>query len=337
MTTNTTILTGSFTSTGASVNIALRSGVTWMNVYNWTQINGAQTTALAVQYYWQVGMPSGSGIKYSKSNATNAANLVATITAPNGFTFYDSSLTSYGVIETTTTAISTATVPVVTNTGTNGIIANQTVRILNQAGSPQLAGMDFTVGNLTLSATTFSLDYGPTLSVAGTTGSWMLVNSSPLYYPSSRYITSITDDSNGSTSTIDLSVTHNYKVGQLIRLNIPDAYGSISALNGTLVTIVSAVNNPSEGFNYIQINIPTAAYVFSFPLAAAVPFTFAQVIPVGENTAYAEANNLPVLSDATVNTGIVGITLAGGAGNPGGASEDLLYWQAGIGFNNNGM
>lgn len=336
MTTNTTILTGSFTSTGANVNIALRSGVTWMNVYNWTQINGAQTTALAVQYYWQVGMPSGSGIKYLKSSAANAANLVESITAPNGFTFYDSSLTSYGVIETTTTAISTATIPVVTNTGTNGLIANQVVRILNQAGSPQFGGMDFTVGNLTLSATTFSLDYAPTLSVAGTTGSWMLVNSSPLYYPSSRYITNISDNSNG-TSVVELSVTHNYQVGQLVRLNLPAAYGSISALNGTLVTITAAVNNTSEGLNYININIPTAAYTFEFPLAAAIPFTFAQVIPVGENTAYAEANNLPILSDATVNTGIVGITLAGGAGNPGGASEDLLYWQAGIGFNNNGL
>ena len=39
MSTNTIIMQGRFTGTGSAVFIPLRSGVTWMNVYNTTQIS----------------------------------------------------------------------------------------------------------------------------------------------------------------------------------------------------------------------------------------------------------------------------------------------------------
>jgi hypothetical protein len=334
MTTNTTTLTGSFTSTGNNISIPLRSGVNWMSVWNYTQIGTNQTTALGVSYYWQTGMPQGGGLVHLKSEAADAANLDQTL-ASGGFTYIDSSLVSYGAINATTTAISTATIPVVTNTGTNGIVAGQTVRILNQAGSPQFGGIDFTVGQNTLSATTFSLDYAPTLSVAGTAGSWMLVNSSPLYYPSSRIITKMV--SSGSSTVITMSVTHTYQVGQDIRLNIVDsAYGQWTILNGQYGTI-TAISN-SATVNSITVNINSSALSsFAFPLAAAVPFTPAQVIPFGENTAEAESLGLNILSDATYNTGYIGMILGGGAGYPGGDTSDLMYWAAGTSFSNNGM
>jgi hypothetical protein len=337
MSNNTIIQQGSFVSTGAAITIPLRSGVNWMNVYNYTQMAASQTTAVGVQYYWQLGMPVGGGVIYLKSNAANATQLVEGIIAPNGFTLIDTSMYNYGVVNATTTAISTASRPVVTNTGTNGLIAGQTVRILNQAGAPQFAGMDFTVGNGSLSSTTFSLDYAPQLTVAGTTGSWMLVNSTPLYYPSSRYITQIVDNGDGATTNIKLSVTNNYQVGQTLRLNIPAAYGAFSALNGVLVTVTAAGNVFPN--NYVDVNIPTAQYGASltFPLAGAVPYTFAQVVPVGENTALAEANNVNILNDATYNTAVIGMLLAGGVDTPGGATSDVMYWTAGKSFSNNGM
>lgn len=56
------------------------------------------------------------------------------------------------------------------------------------------------------------------------------------------------------------------------------------------------------------------------------------MIPVGEDTAEALALSADILSDATENTATIGIQLAGGAGNPGGAAADVMYWVAGKSF-----
>jgi len=328
MSDNTIIQQGFFTSTGAAQIIPLRSGVDWMRVYNSTVAAANQTTAIGVEFYWQAGFPQGAMWEYLKSSAANAANLSQYLTS-GGFTYIDSSLYNYGVVNATTTAISTASIPVVTNSGTNGLIAGQVVRILSQSGSPQFGGIDFTVGINTLSSTTFSLDYAPQLSTAGTSGSWMLINTDPLFYPRRRFIMSI---SQASAAVVTTSVPHGYQVGQQVRFNIDSHYGMVQ-LNNVQAT-VTAVNSVSS----FVINVDTSAFnAFVFPSSSAVPFTPAQVVPIGENTAVAESNNVNILSDATVNTGFIGMSLAAGANSPAGQSGNVIYWVAGKSFSNNGM
>ncbi len=334
MSDNTIIQQGFFTSTGMMQTISLRSGVDWMRVYNSSIAAANQTTAVGVEFYWQNGFPVGAQWEYLKSNATNAANLSQYLTS-GGFTYIDSSLFNYGATNPTITAISTALQPVVTNSGTNGLIAGQTVRIFNESGAPQVNSIDYTVGQGTLSSTTFSLDYAAKLSVAGTTGSWMLVNSTALFYPSLRYVGIMASDGPGLTA-ITLTVTHNYQVGQTVRLNVGPAYGVWSTLNGMLGTIVSASSTYPN--NEIVVNIDSSSLAaFVSPLAAAVPFTAATVVPVGENTSVAESNNVNIVSDATLNTGYIGMNLAAGVNSPAGVSGNVIYWQAGKSFSNNGM
>ena len=331
---NTLIQQGYFTSTGSAINIPLRAGVDWMRVYNTTVAAANQTTAVGVEFYWQAGFPAGAQWEYLKSNAANAANLSQYLTS-GGFTYIDTSVNYYGVLQSTITAISTATIPVATNSGTNGLSAGAIVRLLNVAGAPQLGGIDFTVGYNTLSTTTFSLDYMSTLSVAGTTGSFMPINFDPLYYPRRRYITSI---SQASQAVVTLSVTHGYQVGQLVRMVVPAACGMVQ-MNGLQATIV-AVNTATtgSGANSITLNVNSSAFnAFVFPLAAAVPFSPAMVVPMGEDTADALAQNVNILSDATVNTGFIGMNLAAGANSPAGQSGNVIYWVAGKSFSNNGM
>lgn len=332
MSDNTIIQQGYFTSTGLVQTIPLRSGIDWMRIYNWSVANASQTTAVGVEYYWQAGMGN-SGLVYLKSNATNAANLTETL--PNGsFTYFDSSVINYGAIKATITAISTAAIPVVTNSGSNGLVANQVVRILNQAGSPQLGGIDYTVGNATLSSSTFSLDYANQLTVAGTAGSWMLINSSPIFYPSSRYASIMV--SSGSQTLVTLTVSHTYKVGQTVRFNVGPAYGAWSALNGVLATVVSSYQGYPN--NDILVDFDSSSFgAFVSPLAASVPFTPAQVVPVGENTSVAESNNVSIINDATINTAFIGMNLEAGLSFPAGSSGNLMYWIAGKSFSNNGM
>lgn len=325
---NTIIQQGFFTSTGSAQNIALRSGVDWMRVYNTTIAAANQTTAVGVEYYWQVGFPSGAQWEYLKSNAANAANLSQYLTS-GGFTYIDTSLSRFGVVNATVTAVSTASIPVVTNTGTNSLSAGSIVRLTNIAGASQIGGMDFTVGYNTLSSTTFSLDYMAQLSVAGTTGNWMLVKFDPIYYPRRRYITAITQ---ATSAVVTLSVTHGYQVGQLVRMVVPSAFG-MTQMNGLQATITAI--NTSTTVNTITLNIDSSAFTaFAFPLVAAFPFTSAQVVPMGEDTAAAETAGVSILTDATVNTGYIGMQLAAGANSPAGQSGNVVYWVAGKSFSN---
>lgn len=324
---NTIIQQGSFTSTGSSVRIPLRSDVDWMAVYNLTQGAAAQTTAVGVKYYWQRGMTSGAKWTTFKSNAANAANLESYATSA-GFTLYDSSLQTPGALNATITAISAASVPVVSNSGTNGLVAGDVVRLINVAGAQQLGGMDFTVGYNTLTSGTFSLDY-MTQIVAGTTGSWRKINFNPIFYPRRRFITEI---SVASQAVVTTSVTHQYTVGQQVRFNVPAAYGMVE-INGLVGNIIGV--DTSTSVNSFTVDIDSSAFTaFTFPLTAAVPFSPAEVIPVGEDTATAIAYGVDMLDDATLNTSSIGMTLTGGVNCPAGAASDVMLWVAGKSFSN---
>lgn len=321
---------GTFTSTGANVNITLTSGVDWMRVRNITQAAASQTTALAVEFYWQKSsaFAAGSQYAYLKSNAAAAANLIQYQTT-GGFTLVDSSVQTPGALISTITAISNASIPVVTNTGTNGLSAGAVVRLINVAGCTQYSGIEFTVGYNTLSSTTFSLDYAPQI-VAGTTGSWRVISYGPYYYPSNYTVASI---SKASQAVVVTTVEHNLTVGQAVRFsNVSSAMG-MPEINGLVGNIVAV--NLSATVNSFTVDINTTAFTtLAWPLTASAAFTPCVVVPVGMDTSLAIADGVNILSDATVNDAYVGMTLTGGAGYPGGANNDVLVWEAGTFFAN---
>lgn len=326
----TIVQQGSFTSTGNNVYIPLESGVDWMTVYNITQAAANQTVAVGVKYYWQSGFAANSQWATLKAEAADAANLEQ-YTTVGGFNYIDTSLQAPGILHATITAISNAAIPVVTNTGTNGLIPGNIVRLINVAGAQQFGGMDFTVGYNTLSGTTFSLDYAPQIT-AGTVGSWRLIAFNPIFYPRHRFITSI---SQAAQAVVITSVTHGYQVGQAVRFNVPAAFGmvEINGLEGNIVAI-----NTTDTVNSFTVDINSSAFTaFAFPTSVEVPFTPAVVVPIGEDTALALANNVNILSDATFNTAFTGMVLTGGEGFPGGADEDNMFWVAGKSFSVNNL
>ena len=323
---------GMFTSTGANVYLSLPSGVDWIRVRNLTQANTNQTVAIGVEYYWQAGMAQNSEYIYFKSNAANAINLIE-YNLTGGFNYFNNTVNTPGALTSTITAISAAAIPVVTNTGNNGLVPGSMVRLINIVGGSQISGIDFTVGYNTLSATTFSLDYMAQI-VAATTGSFRVIPYNPYFYPSKRVITSITQ---AAQAVITFSVTHSYQEGQAIRITVPAAFGMVE-MNGLLATVV-AVNNATTGAgaNSITVNINSTGFTaFAWPLTGVVQaFTPALAIPVGEDTADALSQGVNILSDATVNDGAIGMILTGGTGFPGGANADVMIWEAGTFFNNN--
>lgn len=317
----TIIQQGRFTSAGEAVELQIRSDVDWMKVINYTVADDdTQTTAVGVEYYWQRGMPADGGIEYKKSNAANAAQLTTALSS-GGFTLLDTSGSPLGALNSTITAVSNAAIPVVTNTGVNGLVAGDVVRLTNIAGAQQLGGIDFTVGVNTLTNTTFSLDYMSQI-VAGTTGSWRKINFQPQFYPRHRTITSI---SQAASAVIVMSVTHGFTVGQKVRLKVPEACGMVE-INNREATIL-AVNTTT---NSITVDIDSTAFTpFAFPVTTAVPFTQPLVVPIGEAASEAYAN---LLDDATNNVSFLGMKLAAGADSPAGSASDVIYWVAGKSF-----
>ncbi len=326
---NTIIQQGRFTSDGTSKVLQIRSDVDWMKVYNITIAAANQTTAIGVEYYWQRGFPQGAKWSYFKSNAAAAANLSQYLTT-SGFYLVDSSANPNGALNNGSTgisAVSNAAPPVATVGSTAGMAAGNIVRIYNVTGAQQLGGFDFTVGYNTFNSTHFSLDY-MTAIVAGTTGDFRVIQFDPLFYPRRRFITEI---SNAAQAVVTLSVTHGYHVGQAVRFIVPAAYGMVE-MDGLLGTIVAVDTTTTTG-NTITVNIDSSAFTaFAWPLTAVNPFTPAEVVPVGEDTAQALASGVDILSDATVNTGYIGMLLTGGASNPGGANTNVMYWVAGKSF-----
>lgn len=323
---NTIIQQGRFTATGSAVTLQLRSDVDWIEVYNTTIGAASQTTAVGVKYKWFRGFPAGAKWTTFKSNAANAANLEQYLTS-SGFTLIDSSAQTPGTLQATITAISNAAIPVVSNSGTNGLSAGDVVRLFDVASAQQVGGFDFTVGYNTLTTGTFSLDYMSQI-VAGTTGSWRKISFDPIFYPRRRFITKITA---AASAVVTLSVTHGYKVGQVVRMVVPAAFGMVE-MDGLQATI-TAINTTTTSGNTITLDIDSSAFTaFAWPLSAAVPFTAAEVIPMGEDTAAALDAAVDILSDATLNTSYIGLQLAGGASCPGGAASDVVYWVAGKSF-----
>lgn len=323
---NTILQQGRFTSDGSAKFLAIRSDIDWMRVYNVTQAAASQTTAKGVEYYWQRGFADGGKWTYLKSNAANAANLSQYATS-GGFELFDTSENPLGALNATIDEVTNAAIPVVGTTATTGLSAGDVVRIHNVSGAQQLGGFDFTVGNNTLTSSDFSLDYMSQI-VAGTTGSWRKIKYNPLFYPRRRTITKITQ---ASSAVVTLSVTHGFKVGQEVRFKVPAAYGmtQIDGLKGTITAIDTTVTSG----NSVTVDIDSSAFTaFAWPLTAAVPFDAAELIPVGQDTAESLDSGVDILSGATNNTGYIGMKLPGGAGNPGGASSDVMYWVAGKSF-----
>lgn len=343
---DTVIQQGRFTSAGAAVTLQIRSDLDWIRVYNET-VTYAAGNGDGAEFYFQRGMTNGRGVLYTKE-ATIGALVPSQIAANAGFTLVDSSvdtISATGAI----TGLTAANPPVVTS-ASHGLSVGDIVRMVSLNNQPQINGMDFTV---TASAATFTIgNINLANSTASTSGTWLKIPYQPMFYPRRRFITYVSQATNPQQAKIYMSVTHGLTVGQKVRLSFPggsNLWENFAVLDGVQCTVVAinqarAGNEPNNAgtANNIVVDVDVSALgnwnVFgaannqAYPPSTAVPFTQAQVIPFGENTATALANSVDILQDATINTAYIGVTLGAGAAAPAGQADDVIYWVAGKSF-----
>jgi hypothetical protein len=328
---DTVVTQGTFVGTGSTVIIPVRSDIDWMSVYNYTQI--ATPADVGFQYYWQRGMPIGGGLIWTNP----AAPTFGALANPAGFTLINTSIPFQVVSPAVITDISNANPPVVTSAG-HGLVTGDIVLISSAVGASQLGGIPFLV--TVIDANNFSLvNMIPIVAAAapGATSRVRKIGNATYWNP---YVCIITNMTAAVNAVVTFSAPHTFQTGSQIRFQFPfltdGSYGNYTSLNGNTANIIATTAST------ITLDINTVGLgAFTFPVSAdgAFGYTPAQVIPVGENTATALSLVPPTstLGDAQVNVAILGMKLGGGANTPGGANADLMYWQAGKAFSNNGM
>ena len=327
MSDNTIIQQGHFTSTGVARTINLRSDVDWMETWNLTT-SAAATQWSSTYHFWHRDMPFGDHIIDYHAAATQAISRTTGIAGFNGAAnragFY--LINSGSLVPSAPIALAAGTnvtSPVYTATLGAGIANGSIVRI-QSATQTNINGLDFTV--------TVQAGVGFTLvntlatapgAVSGA-GTWRMiapdVATYKLFYPSNRVIANITAANPAVVTTL---VDHGYTTGQVVRMRVPAGCGMIQ-MDGLLGT----VTNLTAGTFAINID-STLFTAFAFPTVAAVPFTPAEVVPVGDTTGETTAG-------AMVNQGYMGIILGSGgavSGTPTGVNGDIIKWRAGKSFN----
>lgn len=317
------VYTGTFTSnaTPSAVTLNLPAGATEIEVINITDLNTPAATVIKAEGF--ANGAAGTAIIHTGNGATPNV-LAPTGIVANGFTFFDDSglATNGAAVVNAASAISNAAPPVVTSPGGLPNVGD-VVRLFNTTAALQLAGMDYTVtasdaGSFTLgyvatapgSAATANtwrtIPIGTPVSPAVDTASAIAPN--PRFYPRTRYITGITAAAN---AVVSLSVAHQFRVGEKVRITVPANWG-MTELNGALATIVAvSYGTVAANSNTITLDISTVGMTaFAYPTSAiaGAGVSFPMVTPVGEAATNTIA--LPVgnsLDDRTRNTSLKGV------------------------------
>jgi len=308
MTAETEIMVGQYESDGLYKILQLPAEVHHFQIWNYTDQNSTANPGIVKRAQWFNTMPDGYylGVVNTDGAATDESLLGTT----GGFRWMESQPNNLEAVGNAVTAITDASPPVVSQVA-HGNDLGDTVLLTATTGMLQIAGMEFTV-TVDDTANTYSIGYldASGFAAAATGGVSRRVNTPPMFAPRRRFITAITQ---AGSAVATLSVIHGYAVGETVRFNVPAAMGMLEmdGLTGE-ITAISVANNT------ITVDIDSTAFTaFAFPASADVPFTHAQVIPVGDAGS--------VLSGATDNQGYralrIGATVDG-------ADGDEMKWIA---------
>lgn len=306
----TLIDAGKFVSDGSVKNLDLPAGADFMETLNYTQSITTQATGRSCRTEWQKGMPQGDGLSWKKADNTDVMNLVDLDGL--GFTYYDSFPVPGPAV--TGTAITAASPAVVTSVA-HGYSNGDRIRLYGTTGMLQIAGMDFTISSV--SADAYTLAYLPAAGFAAAATALVArkLPKEDIVNPAVRGITAITK---AAQAVVTFSVTHNYIVGQKLKLRVPSEFGMIQMdqLEGKIV----AINTTN---NTVTLDIDSSGFTtFAFPTSASVPVSLPNAAPAGsegiygDHQAYKSGYFVPKMQ------------LAAGAQAPAGSSGDVIYYRA---------
>ena len=298
-----TIITGSYTSTGAARIIDIPSGVDKFEIYNYTNQGSTANPGVVKKAVWIRGMAAASAfvVKNTNGAATDASSVITT----GGFTEYDDADPTVYAAKAVV-GVSQAS-PAVVEVTAHGYATGDFVRLTNLTAMHQLDGYLFQI--TVIDANTFSIPVDTSgFAAAATGGSARKVQNPGIFKPADVRIVGLTA---ASSAVISTNVPHNLTVGAKVSFRVPSQFGMTQM--DTLVGEVTAVGSTLS----YTVDIDSSAFTaFAFPASAAQPFTPAQALPIGEQT---------ILTNAEYNDGKFGLMLGTAVV---GAASDVVYYVA---------
>lgn len=348
----TQMTSGSFTLTAANVSvpyfIPLEQQVSYFRIVNQSKL-ASYTSARITQAEWQNYMANGIAIVEAPTTITgplNASAVIKTQLAQNGITYFNAANQVNGANVSGASFVPGQ--PTVFTAAAHGFLVGDNVRIVNVTSAPQIGGLTMTVTAVTTNTFTTLLDTTNASTSVFTVykvGSSYLPNKG-LYYPENRIIATITQ---ANPMVVTTMVQQNYQVGDVMRFQIPTAFGMqqlVSTSNGLPVQFtVSAVNNAvgTQSLTFANVN-STAFSAFVSLASSAFPTSFPYMIPQGEGNTNNLTGIVPsplpyanqdILGFARQNQGYNGILIGAGDGTAAastggiiGSTQDTFWWEA---------
>ncbi len=320
----TIITQGSFTSTGADVQIPLPSSADYFKTVNYTQMG--LTGSVCVAGEWFKGVTAiNDGLRWRK--AGSSAILIdkfSTSSASNGFTYVQSHPQPEAAVTGTTITQAAQAVATQTNTYSEG----DYLTFFGVTGMLQISGMTFQISSVSGSGyTLIGLDSSAFASPASAFMTRRVAKTMPVE-PRTMYVTKI---SKATNAVITLSESPSYVVGQLVHFSVPSSFGMVemNQLTGRILAVDTATYT-------VTVNIDSSTFTtFAFPASTSSPTAtlFATMSPAGQQVV-ATGNPLVQVgynvSYAPFHTGqfVPYMNVAGGANSPAGAASDVIVWQA---------
>ena len=293
------------------------------------------TNYLAYQWDWN----SDFGSTLTSVTAMAPNNAVATVPVvsnglitSNGISLYDGTQSVLLGPVVTGGALSKANPAQLTSTA-HGLQTGDQILIRGPftaaTAMSQLGGVIFTVTVTGANTVTIPINTNTANFTATTVTTWQKVRVGPLYYPQKATITGITA---ANPMVITTSTNHGLTVGQQVRLRVPAVFGMTQANNVTAT--ITAVTATTITLGSVDSSAFTA---FAWPAVTSLPFTHAQVIPLGAGPSAVSTPpyyNVTNLDDATVNTQFqgfsVGTNILAAASTTvlGITASDVISWTA---------
>jgi hypothetical protein len=346
-----TILTGSFTSTGTQFNLAIRSAFDMFQMVNITDVGSAAANTNVMRAWYSSLMPAGSAYRNLKTNGAATLALESMITTA-GFTIFDSG--NPPTFSATAVTGITAASPAVVASVAHGLAVGDTVKLYGLNGTMQpMSGLEYTVDAVG-DADHFTITFDASGAVGGTpttTGFAQKVIPSP-FSPHNIVIgpTATVATAGGdlllclntvpytSTSVVVNQLASQYspflppyQPGAYVRLYMPTGFGMSVTANFLLCKVVGFAT-ATAGYhfqNVLQLQIVSAGNSSSSPTTATG--LAAITYPAGTSSYKSSfpfitdiAETSAILSEAEDNAGIYGITIGTGVQTTG----KLYQWFA---------
>lgn len=309
-----------FTSAGANKLVNLPGGADYIRVLNQTEAaaNGTNSIDDAYQWEWWSNYAAGTCLVSYKENAGNTTLIDADT---NNKLIYRDAVPSPEAAKAAT-AITAANPAVVTATAHGYSVGDRVVSVSNTA-MKQIGGMVFEVTAVG-GANAFTLGYldASGFAAAETSCSFRRLPADFEVLPGAVFITGI---SAAASAVVTFSESHNYEVGDVVYFRVPSEFGMVEmdGLQGKVTAIAAST---------VTVDIDSSGFTaFAFP-ASGSQGKFAIAGLAGKRGLYddwfSSTRSLNDLDAFRSGLYVPYVYLNGGAGDAGGAANDVVVVQA---------